>query len=453
MPAKSKSKSRRGSKALSPPPQAPAQDQDQDDVVFPDPPATPPSGVVVQEEEAGAAGHNEPHDAPEASSPAEPADPWTFGDTFTTDALRVEFVERFRNFPILYDRAHPDYRDKPKKKAAKEALAQNWLLTIPRVDKAIKHLWSMLGSSKSRIEAKQSSGAGREDPFLGAERFRFWWEHLKWMMAYRAAPRKKVVRRAEAPAPELGSPSTTLPSTLASPSLSVLRLDAQMPDSQPVPPTTPAPRVVRLGSSGSQPSSTAPLGQCGCPRGCCDRVRDQLVRTQVQLDDSHRNFMTWLMTESSFLRGFPMRAFHAQAAAILTEYFPPGSVPGQVPVMPSGLSGGVFSSAPAGVGLGPALSQTPPGATTVTPPTLPTTAPPPASTSSAPPQPSTSHEQELLDLPYMPRRSPRQTKGKRRLSYGPPSGQGPSPTKQPATSRTADQELASSLEDLIELDD
>ena len=344
MPPKKSAKSSKTPKAQASPGPAPLPVVDQ------------PAGDAGPQGAAGGPGEG----IPSASGSRGVRSSWTFSEHFRTNEQRLAFVSSFRSKPFLYDKSCQQYKDTTVKEEGKAALCLEFGLTPDQLKKCIKHMWDMVRSSKQRLEAAQEAG-GTEDPFAGAEQARWWWHQIAWLAPYRGEPRKKHTMGCVASHPAPAEASATAPPASSSPALSAPQPATQVLGAGTVAPVASSSQSVQEGTGSVAAASTSSaVAACGCPVGCCDTLRDHLLENRTQLVDPHRNFMTWLMTESNFLQGFQRSAFHARMASLLMRYMPPGEALGPIPSSADfvAVDGGFFVPS-VGFTTGPALSRAP----------------------------------------------------------------------------------------------
>ena len=321
----------------------------------PPPEVDQPAGAAGPQGAAGGPGEGNP-----SASGSRGVRSWTFSEHFRTNEQKLAFVNSFRSKPFLYDKSCQQYKDTTVKEEGKAALCLDFGLTPNQLKKCIKHMWDMVRSSKQRLVAAQEAG-GTEDPFAGAEQARWWWHQIAWLAPYRGEPRKKHTMGCVASHPAPAEASATAPPASSSPALSVPQPATHDLGAGTVAPLASSSQSVQEGTGSVAAASTSSaVAACGCPVGCCDTLRDHLFENRTLLVDPHRNFMTWLMTESNFLQGFQRSAFHARMASLLMRYMPPGEALGPIPSSADfvAVDGGFFVPS-VGFTTGPALSRAP----------------------------------------------------------------------------------------------
>lgn len=80
-----------------------------------------------------------------------------------TNERTLEFIEQYKNKPLLWDIVHNDYRNKIKRHDALLELANSFEVTKEETEKKIKNLQTTFSIENKKVKDSKRSGAGRDE--------------------------------------------------------------------------------------------------------------------------------------------------------------------------------------------------------------------------------------------------------------------------------------------------
>jgi hypothetical protein len=86
--------------------------------------------------------------------------------TAWTNERTLEFIEQYKNKPVLWDIIHKDYRNKIIRHDALLEIANSFEITKEEVEKKIKNLQTTFSKENKKVKDSLRSGAGRDEIYV-----------------------------------------------------------------------------------------------------------------------------------------------------------------------------------------------------------------------------------------------------------------------------------------------